>query len=87
MFGFGYKYSLPLGKADVHLEFELGAGIIYNVMHPYTLQENNLLIRDKDEMHVTIRNVEHIYWGYPIKAGINLVVPIPEIKRTGKASK
>lgn len=75
--GIGYTYVLPLGKkGGVHLEFDIAAGAVYRIWHPYDVHEQGgYLIRGRDENNISIVNEKS--WGfYPIKAGISLVVPI-----------
>lgn len=80
--GFGYGYTLPLGNGGVMMEFDLNIGAIYNLAHPYTVYEKDgWLIRDTNERYETIMTEKGFILGYPVKAGISLVIPIHEDKK------
>lgn len=67
--GIGYMYALPLGKGNVHIEFEIGAGYAISRYRRYQVHEpNGRLIGNWDDgtWHGPV----------PVKAGVNMVFPI-----------
>ena len=71
MVGLDYLYAMPVGrKCGLHLEFELALGAVFTQDRPYDVfQEGGLLIH-RDGIYETSN------WYGPVKAGINLAVPI-----------
>ena len=79
--GLDYTYTLPLGrKGGVRLEFSIAVGAVYSIRHPYNVhEEGGYLIRRKDGDNISI--VSQSNWSFlPIRAGINLSVPISAAK-------
>ena len=67
-FGLGYKYALPLGKGNVHLEFEAAAGYGMSWYRGYKVHEPGGRL---------MGNWNDGFWNgfVPIKFGINLAFP------------
>lgn len=84
--GVGYRYALPLGRGDIHLDFDVAVGVIFNNTHPYFVDayKDDTAIRERDEMMNIIKTRRNIYWGYPLRAGVSLVVPISMERRASR---
>ncbi len=78
--GVDYMYALPLGKGNVHLEFDIAAGYVNTGWRGYEVHT---------EGGKLIGNWEDSSWqGFvPLRAGINIVVPIFEKTRVIKSVK
>ena len=68
--GFDWMYAVPVFHGRVHMEFEIGLGMIYSLAYPYhCLQEYTECIREPGVTKV-------IRWFGPTRAQISIVVPI-----------
>lgn len=86
--GVDYTYAIPVGKkCGVHLEFAFAIGAVCHIWHPYNVYEQGgYLLRQKDENNANF--VSKINWSFfPIKAGINLSVPVFEREQKNKSGR
>ena len=71
--GIDYMYAMPIGKrAGLHLEFDIALGYIGSKNKPYDVYTDGGILLHRDGI------VSRFNWVGPVKAGVNLVVPIFE---------
>lgn len=66
--GVDYKYSLPLFKGRINMEFEIGVGYIYSKATPYTFIA--------DRCYTQKGVYRNVHWIGPTRAQVSVVVPI-----------